>query len=183
MTDRKFKRTDKEKHSLSEKEELGKLCVKYKEEYDKQVEEYKNAVNYNERRKKHTAKLPREEYLARAVREYYSDLNGLKNDDHGMKKAVKLGKRCYENQIASQCDIKEPPTKSKFRNPGGGRKVTAPEVREALYDWFIDIRGSLKARLPAHYSKHRPSFSMIIGGHNSEMKLRNNHRLYFQING
>ena len=44
MTDRKFKRTDKEKYSLSEKEELGKLCVKYKEEYDKKVEENKNAV-------------------------------------------------------------------------------------------------------------------------------------------
>ena len=110
---------------------MGKLCVKYKEEYDKKVEENKNAVNYNERRKKHTAKLLREGYLAR---EYYSDLNGLKNDDPAMKKAVKLGKRCYKNQIASQCDIKEPPTKSKFRNPGGGRKVTAPEVREALYD-------------------------------------------------
>ena len=52
MTDRKFKRTDKDKYSLSEKEELGKLCVKYKEEYDKKVEENKNAVNYNERRKK-----------------------------------------------------------------------------------------------------------------------------------
>ena len=38
MTDRKFKRTDKEKYSLSEKEELGKLRVKYKEEYDKKVE-------------------------------------------------------------------------------------------------------------------------------------------------
>ena len=86
--------------------------------------------------------MPREKYLARAVCEYYSDLNGLKNDDPVMKKAVKLGKRCYENQIASQCDIKDPPTKSKFRNPGGGRKVTAPEVRETLYDWFIDIRGS-----------------------------------------
>ena len=51
MTDRKFKRTDKEKYSLSEKEELGKFCVKYKEEYDKKVEENKNAVNYNERQK------------------------------------------------------------------------------------------------------------------------------------
>ena len=85
------------------------MCVKYKEEYDKKVEENKNAVNYNERRKKHTAKLPREGYLARAVREYYSDLFRLlrlKNDDPVIKKAVKLGKRCYENQIASQCDIK-----------------------------------------------------------------------------
>ena len=75
-----------------------------------------------------------------------------------MKKVVKLGKRCYESQIASQCDIKEPPTKSKFRNPGGGRKVNAPEVREALYDWFIDIRGSLKARLPRSLFKAQAKF-------------------------
>ena len=54
MTDRKFKRTDKEKYSLSEKEELGKFCVKYKEEYDKKVEENKNAVDYNEKTKKKT---------------------------------------------------------------------------------------------------------------------------------
>ena len=134
------------------------MCVKYKEEYDKKVEENKNAVNYNERRKKHTAKWPREGYFACAVREYYSDLNGLKNDDPVMKKAVKLGKRSYENQIASQCDIKEPPTKSKFRNPSGGKKVTAPEVREPLYDWFIDTRGSLKARLPRSLFKAQAKF-------------------------
>ena len=82
----------------------------------------------------------------------------MKNDDPVMKKAVKLGKRCYENQIASQRDIKESPTKSKFQNPGGGSKVTAPEVREALYDWFIDIRGSLKARLPRSLFKAQAKF-------------------------
>ena len=96
--------------------------------------------------------------VTRAVREYYSDLKGLKNDDSVMKKAVKLGKRCYENQIASQCDIKEPPTKSKFHNPGGGRKLTAPEVRETLYEWFIDIRGSLKARLSRSLFKAQAKF-------------------------
>ena len=94
MADRKFKRGNKDMYSLSEKGKLGKLCVKYKEEYDKKVDENKDAINYNERRKKHTTKLPREGYLARAVREYYTDLNGLKNDDPVMDKAVKLGKRC-----------------------------------------------------------------------------------------
>ena len=30
---------------------------------------------------------------------------------------------------------------------GGGRKKSVPEAHEAMYDWFIDIRSSLKARL------------------------------------
>ena len=29
-----------------------------------------------------------------------------------------------------------------------GRKVTIPDVRQAIFEWFIDIRGTLKARLP-----------------------------------
>ena len=86
------------------------------------------------------AALDRYRYVARAVREYYWDLEGLQNDDPIMKKAVKLGKRQFE--------ITVPPTKSKFRNPGGGRKVTTFKVREVLYGWFIDLKDSLKARLP-----------------------------------
>ena len=91
-------------------------------------------------RNKDTTKLPREGYIAGAVRGYYKDLKGLKNDDSVMKKAVKLGKRCYDQQMRNQLEIVEPPTKSKFRNPCGGRKVTAPEVREALYDWLYLLK-------------------------------------------
>ena len=96
MAERKFNREEKDKYSLSEKDELGKLCVKYKEEYDKKINENKSTVNFNERRKKHTTKLPREGYIVHAVREYYKDLEGLKNNDPVMKNAVKLGKRSYD---------------------------------------------------------------------------------------
>eukprot|EP00794_Sanderia_malayensis_P013649 gene13649-15078_t len=41
-----------------------------------------------------------------------------------------------------------PPGIKHFRALGAGRKHTLPEVREAMYEWFIDIRGSLKGRLP-----------------------------------
>ena len=95
MAERKFNRGEKDKYSLSEKDELGKICVKYKEEYDK-INENKSTVNFNERRKKHTTKLPREGYIVRAVREYCKDLEGLKNNDPVMKNAVKLGKRSYD---------------------------------------------------------------------------------------
>lgn len=53
-----------------------------------------------------------------------------------MKKAVKLGKRWYDQQMKNQFEITEPSTKSKICNPGRRRKVTAPENRKALYDWF-----------------------------------------------
>ena len=39
-------------------------------------------------------------------------------------------------------------SKSKYRKKGGGRKVTIPNVREALFEWFVDVRVTLKARLP-----------------------------------
>ena len=103
-------------------------------------------------------KLPREWYIARAVREYHKELKGLKKDDPVMKKAVKLGKRCYNQQMKNQLEIVELPTKSKFRNPGGERKVTAPEVREALYDWFIDVSSSFKARLLRSLFKTQAKF-------------------------
>ena len=67
------------------------------------------------------------------IQEYYLDLQGSKNVDPIMKKAVKLDKRCYGQQMKNQFDITEPPTKSKFRNPGGGKKVTALKVRDALH--------------------------------------------------
>ena len=96
MAERKFNRVEKDKCSLSEKDELVKLCVKYKEEFNKKIIRNKSTVNFNERQKKHTTKLLWEGYIARAVQEYYKDLEGLRNDDPVMKKAVKLGKRCYD---------------------------------------------------------------------------------------
>ena len=38
--------------------------------------------------------------------------------------------------------------KKRFRAPGAGRKPVAPEIREAAFQWFLDIRGGLKGRLP-----------------------------------
>ena len=67
-----------------------------------------------------------------------------------MKKAVKLSKRQFE--------ITVPPTKSKFRNPGGRRKVTTFKVREVLYGWFIDVKDSWKARLPRSLFKAQAQF-------------------------
>ena len=84
--------------------------------------------------------------MARAVREFYSDLKDVKHNDPDLSNALKLGKRCINSLEAN--DFTESPTKVKFCQARGGRKKSVPEVREAMYDWFVDIRSSLKARLP-----------------------------------
>ena len=83
--------------------------------------------------------------MTRAVREIYSDLKDVKHNDPDLSNALKLGKWCLDSLEAS--DFTESPTKVKFHQAGGGRKKSVPEVHEAMYDWFIDIRSSLKARL------------------------------------
>ena len=47
------------------------------------------------------------------------------------------------------------PSKKRFRESGGGRKYKAPEVREAMFQWFINVRGVLKGRLPIKMSRSK----------------------------
>ena len=58
---------------------------------------------------------------------------------------LKLRKRCLDN--LEDNDFPEPPTKVKFCQAGGDKKKFIPEVCESMYDWFIGICSSLKARL------------------------------------
>ena len=105
-------------------------------------------MNYSEKRRKHVKTLSRGGYVARAVREFYSDLKDVKHDNPTLTKALKLGKRCLNQVEADEDAVTAPPSKSKYRQTGGGQKLTIPDVRQVLFEWFVDIRGTLKARLP-----------------------------------
>ena len=85
------------------------------------------------------------EFFYKAVRLFYSNLSLAKNDDRLFQSAIKLARRTLGAD--SHGDDCENPKKS-FRAAGGGRKKKANEVREELFQWFIDIRTPLKARLP-----------------------------------
>ena len=63
-----------------------------------------------------------------------------------MKNACKYAKGCVEK--LKNGDFEDGVPKKKFRSVGGGRKAHALEVREELFQWFVDVRTSLKARLP-----------------------------------
>ena len=81
------------------------------------------------------------------MREFYADLKDVKHDNPTLTKALKLGQRCLNQVEADEDAITAPPSKSKYQT-GGERKLTMPDVRQVLFEWFADIRGTLKARLP-----------------------------------
>ena len=68
-----------------------------------------------------------------------------KNNDVDFIRAVKLASRSY-NEINSLRDPSSCPPK-KVRTQGAGHKRKAPEVRISLFNWFIDVRETLKGRL------------------------------------
>ena len=77
------------------------------------------------------------------------------------KKAVKLASRCY-NDIDNLRDPALCPAKKTIAS-GAGRKPKAPEIREALFPWFIDVRGMLKGRLPQRLFKLKAQSYTLIG--------------------
>ena len=60
---------------------------------------------------------------------------------------IKFAKRCQIKYINDEFVDRES-SKKRFCESGGGRKCKAPEVRDAMFEWFINIRGVLKRRLP-----------------------------------
>ena len=63
-----------------------------------------------------------------------------------MKNACKFYKRCLEKLESG--DFVDGVAKKKFCSVDGGRKAHALQVREALFQWLVDVRTSLKAQLP-----------------------------------
>ena len=139
----------KEKYSLVEKKELAsKLVEKHKKEYDKVVKALQGKIHYTYKRKKHVPIKPKQGFLSTAVWEFYSDLADVKRDDNNLNKAIKFAKRCYEKYLNDEFVDEEPPKKRFCERGGGGRKCKAPKVREAIFQWFINVQGVLKGRLP-----------------------------------
>ena len=136
----KFSRNEKLKYSNEEKLALGKLVQKYKEEYDAEVKRNEGKTRYDCKRKKYVPIKPAAGYIAKAVRSFYSDLAEVHNPM--FVRAVKLASRSY-NDLDNLRDPSSCPPK-KVRATGAGRKTKAPEVRQVLFAWFVDVRETLK---------------------------------------
>ena len=90
--------------------------------------------------------LPKKDYVSRAVRSFYIDMKDRKSNDDEFKAACKFATRSFEH-LSELNDSSTCPPK-KMLATGGGRKKNAPEVREALFSYFVDVRESMKGRLP-----------------------------------
>ena len=140
------------KYTMEEKRKLGELCAQYKSDYAREVASA--PLIWDSKRKRHIRRQPKEGYKSRAVRAFFPSLKDTPATHPKFKQAVSLANRCFESRKRGRDlddDFHESPSKNMkkaFREQGGGRKPIAPEVRQAVFEWFIDIRGSLKGRLP-----------------------------------
>ena len=110
------------------------------------LEALKDRTHYDYKRKRHVTDQPKQVCVAAAVCGFYSNLKSSKPDSQEMKNACNLAKQYYEKLQPG--DFKDGASSKKYRAVGGGCKSRTQEVREALFEWFFDVRTSLKVLLP-----------------------------------
>ena len=119
-----FKRKDRSSYSNQEKLELAELVEKMKEEYDLEVEKNKGKTKQDHKRKWHVPIKSSTRFIAKAVRQFYGDLQDAKNTDAEFVHSVKLATRSY-NEIDSLREPSSCPPK-KARAQGASCKRKAP---------------------------------------------------------
>ena len=72
-----------------------------------------------------------------------------------MQKAIKVGQRAPKRSMDDPADLETKSHKRKQQALGAGCKYTLPDVRVNMYEWFINIRGSLKGPLPRSLYKSK----------------------------
>ena len=90
----------------------------------------------------------KEGYVSKALRMYYCNLKTLPSNDKEFLKARHMASRAFQEfQKQKENPTVEKPKRHRYRASGAGPKQKAPNVRDALFEWFIDIRGALKGRI------------------------------------
>ena len=82
------------------------------------------------------------------VREVFEDMKCEKHDTADFKAAVKLVGRCVALATTGEFKKEGNTSAKKFRVAGAGPPKRALDVRYALFEYFVNVRNSLKARLP-----------------------------------
>ena len=83
------------------------------------------------------------------LQEFFATLKKAKSDSTEFKRAPAIANRCFEKYTSTEAEQElhvEDTSKKKYRQPGAGRKPTAPEVRQAAFQWFIDVFWCLYGR-------------------------------------
>ena len=81
-------------------------------------------------------------------REFFSDLKEEPNDSNDFKNACKFTTRCVELEEKGRLEIERNCPKNYFRVAGTGVPTKAVDVRNGFFEYFIDVRTTMKERLP-----------------------------------
>lgn len=139
----------KRKFPLSDQKVIGKFLADRKRKFaeDTKNPEINKSV-WNAKRKKWTSPFTQKGYIQPSVRQLFTNLKGETCDQKNFKSATKFVVRCMEKYERGQFDIEGNDSSKKFRLAGAGAPKRALEVRTALFEYFVDVRYTLKGRLP-----------------------------------
>ena len=127
----------KSSYSNEERLLLAELVERFKKEHLKEKETLEGKTRCGKKRKKHVPVVTHGNFIVKTVRKFYSNLLDKPNDDPQFHAAHSLATHCLPN-IDKLCNpsICQP---KKACATGAGRKPKAPEVRQELFVWFVDI--------------------------------------------
>ena len=114
---------------------MTKLILKHKDDYDKACKR-----KFDPKKRRMVDTKPKEGFISKAIREYFSDLKTISSLDQKFRNAHEYARRCYQkygNLDDLDDVISSGPSKKRCRAEGGGRKSHAPEFRDWLFEWFI----------------------------------------------
>ena len=126
---------------------MAKVVTKYKKLYDDECSKMKK--HWDSKKKAWVQSKPKEGYVSKAVREHFKNLKDLPSSDPKFQKAVQFARRShfkFEDCDSNKSEFIGEPSKKRFRAEGAGRRAQAPEFRDALFEWFIDVRTVLKGK-------------------------------------
>ena len=141
----------KNKFNLQDQKRIG---VKVNERKRKYEEDKKNpAINKavcNARQRKWVHPFTQRGYIQPTVTGVFKDLTDELRDSKYFKSATKFVSHCLEKLEKGEFDLEENCCRNKYCVTGADPPKKALEVQYTLFDYFIDIRYSLKGRLPQH---------------------------------
>ena len=134
----------KKKFTLSKKQSVAKAAI----ENRKKIADNPASKKWDDKKRKWTNPHSQIGFKAMTVRELFSDIKDEPNDSKDFKNALKFVDRCVKLHEDGEFVKEGNVSTSKYRVIGAGPPQRAVDVRYALFEYFVNIRNSLKGRLP-----------------------------------
>ena len=112
--------------------------------------EYSSPNNHvwNEKIRKWVNPISQTDYVVPTVREFFSDLKEEPNDWNDFKNASKFITRSVELEEKGKFEIEGNCSKNHFHVAGAGAPTKTVQVRNSLFEYFIDDHIHLEGQLP-----------------------------------